>query len=178
MIKIGNIEIIDDKGWNLFEKLPSQDWMAEEVDMKITSDFGIGIKARYDGENYTFMRNPRKKPTVTLVITTWRGISSDAIHYYGKLQVDLPEMCNDAKYGHTIMISGYGGIPMFSNDTIQLTHVLEQYEIDKYPDRYQYARPGYHVSGFYTVDAVIRRATEVFEKIFGEGWTLKIEKRF
>lgn len=70
MTKIGNIEILDDKGWNLLEKLPEQDWMAEEVDMKITSDFGIGVKARYDGENYTFMRNPRKKPTVTLEITT------------------------------------------------------------------------------------------------------------
>ena len=96
MTKFGNIEIIDDNGWNLYEELPKKDWEAEEVDMKITPDFGIGVKTRYEGETYTYKRNPRKKPTVTLVITSWRGISSGTIHYYGKLEIDMPEMDEDS----------------------------------------------------------------------------------
>lgn len=178
MTKFGNIEIIDDNGWNLYDELPKKDWEAEEVDMKITSDFGMGVKTRYEGETYTYKRNPRKKPTVTLVITSWRGISSGAIHYYGKLEIDMPEMESDNNPGWTIGVHGHGAIPMFSNSVIELTQILEQWEIDKYPDRFEYARAGYHVPGFYSPEGVIRRANEVFEKIFGEGWKLKIERRY
>lgn len=178
MIKFGNIEIIDDNGWNLYDELPKKDWEAEEVDMKITPNFGCGVHVRYNDQFYTYKRNPRKKPTVTLEITTWRGMSVGAIHYYGKLIVSLPEMEMDNEPGHTIGLYGHGTIPMFSNDDIQLTHVLEQWEIDKYPDRFEYAIAGYHVTGFYSPEGVIRRAKEVFEKIFGEGWKLKIDKRF
>jgi hypothetical protein len=176
--KYGDIEIIDDNGWNLEEKLPEKDWEAEEVDMKISPDFGLGVKAKYKDEFYTFKRNPRKKPTVTLEITTWRGMSVGAVHYYGKLKVDLPEMEKDGQRGYTIGLYGHGTIPMFSNDDIELTQVLEQWEIDKYPHNYEYCRAGQRHRGFYAVAGVERRAKEVFEKIFSEGWKLKIDKRF
>jgi len=174
----GEIEIIDDNGWNLEDTIPEHDYEAEEVEMKISPDFGLGVKTRYKGENYTYKRNPRKKPTVTLEITTWRGTSIGAIHYYGKLIVDLPDMEKDDRPGYTVGISGHGGIPMFSNDDIELTQVLEQWEIDKYPTHYEYCRAGQRNRGFYAVAGVERRAKEVFEKIFGEGWKLKIDKRF
>ena len=178
MQKIGDIEIIDDNGWNLYDKIPDFDWEAEEVDMKITPDFGMGVKTIYYGEKFTFKRNPRIKPTITLVITTWKGHGGNAIHFYGKFEIDLPEMEKDDKPGYTVGVHGFGAIPLFSNTTMGLTQVLEQWEIDKYPDNYEYQRAGQRHRGFYTSDGVIRRATEVFEKIFGEGWTLKIEKRF
>lgn len=177
-IKYGDIYIMDDNGWNLEDKLPEKDWEAEEVDMKITPNFGVGVKTKYKDELYTFKRNPRKKPTVTLEITTWRGMSVGAVHYYGKLIVDLPEMEKDDQPGHTIGVRGHASIPMFSNDDIELTQVLEQWEIDKYPHNYEYCRAGQRHRGFYAVAGVERRAKEVFEKIFGEGWKLKIDKRF
>ena len=176
--QFGDIVIGDDNGWNLNEELPSQDWMAEEVDMKITTDFGLGVKTLYKGESYTYKRNPRKKSVVTLEISTWKGMGADAIHYYGSLKIDLPEMENDSKPGYTCSCSGFGGIPMYSNNEIQLTQVLEQWEIEKYPHNYKYSRPGQRHRGFYAITGVERRAKEVFDKIFGEDWTLKIDRKF
>lgn len=180
--QFGDTVIVDDNGWNLNEELPSQDWMAEEVDMKITPDFGLGVKTIYNGANYTYKRNPRKyslkKPVVTLEISTWKGMGADAIHYYGSLKIDLPEMEQDNQPGHTHGTYGLNAIPMYSNSEIQLTQVLEQWEIEKYPHSYKYVRVGERHRGFYAVAGVERRAKEVFDKIFGEGWTLKIDKRF
>ena len=178
MEKIGDIEILDDNGWNLHDTIPEYDWQAEEVDMKITPDFGMGVRTRYKNEEFTFKRNPRIKPTVTLIITTWKGISGDAIHFYGKLEINLPEMEKDNRPGYTVGISGLGGIPMYYSSTIKLTQILEQWEKDKYPHNYEYYRVGQKHTGFYTPEAVERRAKEVFEKIFSEGWLFKVEKRY
>jgi hypothetical protein len=175
--QFGDILIVDDNGWNLNEELPDQDWMFKE-DFKIPVDFGMGVKTTMKGDTYTYKRNPRKKPTVTLEISTWKGMGADAIHYYGKLNIDLPDMERDDQPGHTCSISGFGGIPMYSNSQIELTQILEQWEIDKYPRNYKHRRPGEHNRGFYAVEGVKRRGKEVFEKLFGEGWTLKIDKRF
>jgi len=60
IIKFGDIEIIDDNGWNLNDTLPEHDWEVEEVDMKITPDFGCGVRVKYKEENYTFKHNPRR----------------------------------------------------------------------------------------------------------------------
>ena len=178
MKNFGDIEIIDDNGWNLEEVLPENDYEAEEVNMKITSDFGCGVKTKYKDEFYTFKRNPRKKPTVTLEITTWRGISGEAIHYYGKLKIDMPEMEKNDTPGCTVGVYGHGGIPMFSNNEIKLTQIIEQWEIDKYPSNYEYHIAGQRHTGFYSIAGVERRGKEVFEKIFDEGWKFKIDRRF
>jgi len=176
--QFGDTVIIDNNDWSLNDEIPSQDWMLEKAGMKITPDFGIGVKTFYNGESYTFKRNPRKKPVVTLEISTWKGMGADAIHYYGSLKIYLPEMENDNKPGYTHSTGGLGAIPMYSNSEIQLTQVLEQWEIEKYPNSYKYLKAGQRNRGFYAIAGVERRAKEVFNKIFGEGWTLKIEKRF
>jgi hypothetical protein len=166
-----NIEIIDNNGWNLDEELPSQDWM---IDTKISSKLGCGIKTKFRNESYTYKH--LKKPKVTLEITSWKGTSAvGAIHYYGKLHVGLPEMVNDENK-RTCSISGFGGIPMFKNHNIELTQVLEAWEIEKYPGNYQYCKPGDHNRGFYSIAAVERKGKEIFEKIFEEGWDYKVER--
>jgi hypothetical protein len=151
-----NIQIIDDCGWDLDFKIPEYDWELEKTNKKIPSDYGLGIKTIYKGNKYTFKRNLRKQPTVTLIITTWKGISGDAIHFYGKLQIDFPEMERDDKVGYTCS----NRIPLFKNNAVRLTHIIEQWEIDKYPYNYEYYHAGDHHTGFYTVDAVKRRAQD------------------
>jgi len=177
-VKYGDVEILNNNGWDLDKEIPSQDWVIEESNIKITPDYGCGVRTKYKDETYTFKHNPRRKPTVTLEISTWKGMSAGAIHYYGKLGVKLPEMEKDNEPGHTIGLYGHGTIPMFKNDDIELTQVIEEWEIKKYPQNYQYCRAGQRHRGFYAVAGVERRGREVFDKIFGEGWKLKIDKRF
>ena len=172
------VEIIDDNNWNLNDAIPETDWETENANIKISPDFGCGIKTMYENNSYTFKHSPRRKPIVTLEIKTWRGMSSDAIHYYGSLYISLPNMERDNMPGYTVGIYGRDGIPMFSNDKIELTNVLEQWEIDKYPDSYKYYKVGQRYNGFYSAAGVERRAKEVFEKIFCDGWELKIVKLF
>jgi len=175
-IKVNDdVEILDDNGWNVKDVLPDRDWEAEEVDMKIPANFGCGVKARYEGETYTFKHE--EKPVVTLKITSWTGMSIGAIHYYGKLEIGMPDMVSD-ETSHSLSGTPKWSIPMFSNNEIELTQILEQWEIDRYPENYKGWRAGDRHRGFYTQDGVERRAKEVFEKIFGEGWKLKIDKRF
>jgi hypothetical protein len=177
--KFDEIQLLDDNGWDVTKKIVKYDWDLDEECkdeyQKIPLDYGLGVKTKYHGQTYTFKRNPRKKPTVTLKISTWRG-SIGAIHYYGILHIDLPEMAEDGKTGFTC--SPHHTLPMFENDQIQLTQILEAWEIERYPHNYEYLSVGDHHRGFYTPEAVIRHGEEFFKKYFEEGWKLKTERLF
>ncbi|HOG38242.1 MAG TPA: hypothetical protein PLD95_02105 [bacterium] len=175
-MKFGSIEIIDNNGWNLNEVIPEWDWKVEESNLKIPPEFGVGIKTRYNGEDFTFKHVFNETPVVKLIVTTWRGISTNAIHYYGSLQITFPEMEKDNQPGHIVNLYGVSEIPMFSNNKITLTRVLEQSEIDDDPIRHEYFDAGDNVSSFYTPASVIKRGKEMFENIFGKGWVLKIDE--
>jgi hypothetical protein len=179
LMSYGDIEIVDRNDWNLDLEIPDIDWVALDQNIHIPSDMGVGVKTKYDGENFTYKRYPRKKPVVTLEISTWKGTGAvGAIHYYGNLIIDWPGMTQDGTK-RTLSISGaHRGIPLFRNSKIELTQVLEAWEIEKYPHNYEYNKPGDRHRGFYAIAGVERRGKEVFEKIFGEGWTLKIDRRF
>lgn len=156
--------------------LPREDYEFIEKGIVIPVNYGMGIEVEYNGEKYIFKRGGsgwRSKPTVSLEISTWRGVSFGAMHYYGKLNLRLPEMTEVGRDGWTC--STY--IPMFGNDDIKLTQVLEQWEIDKYPDNYEYNRAGERHDGFYTMKQLKDYAEEVFQKIFEKGWNFRIEER-
>ena len=144
-------------------------------DTRIPVNYGLGIELEHEGIGYIMKRGGRSwrsKPTVTLDIRSWRGMSYGAIHFYGKLKINLPEMVKNID-GH--LCSCYY-FPMFSNNTITLTQVLEQWEIDKYPENYKYFETGSHIDGFYTEKQVQDYAKEIFEKIFADGWEFRIEE--
>jgi hypothetical protein len=122
---------------------------------------------------YVFSHNG-EQPKVTLKINSWTGIGVGAIHYYGKLHVGFPDM-TEVETGRTMSGTPKWSIPMFSENEIELTQILEEWEIKRYPENYKGWKAGDRHRGFYTQDAVIRRGKEVFEKIFGEGWELEID---
>jgi hypothetical protein len=156
--------------------LPEQDYEFIEKGLKIPVNYGMGVEVEYSGTKYIFKRGGstwRGKPTVSLEISTWRGISGGAIHYYGKLNVRLPEMTEVDRVGWTC--SSY--IPMYDNNRIELTQELEQWEIDKYPEHYEFNHAGQHHKGFYTMKQLKDYAEEVFEQIFEKGWHYRIEER-
>ena len=171
-IKFGNWYILDANGWDLNKEFPKEDYEYLEQNIKIPSNIGLGIIAKRDDDFFTSKFNG--KPTVELEITTWRGISAGAMHYYGKLKFDLPQM----KYDSKSWVTSCWDIPMFHNHVIELTQVLEEWEKEKYPDAYEYFEVGDNQRGFYSVDAIERRGKEIFEKVFEKGWKLKIDRAY
>lgn len=146
-----------------------------QEDTRIPVNYGLGIEIEYEGTEYIMKRGGhswRSKPTVTLETRSWRGISVGAIHYYGDLHINLPEMVRKDKNSYT----SCHYFPMFSNNKIKLTQVLEQWEKDKYPENYEYLYAGQNHDGFYTEKQLKDYAKEVFEKIFAEGWQFRIEE--
>jgi hypothetical protein len=172
-IKIDEWEILDDNGWDLNKEIPDYDYHFEE-DYRFPADLGLGVRITKKGEYYTSRREG--KPTVILDITTWKGTGAiGAIHYYGTLKIKLPDFTRDDRrtYGTSTW-----EIPLFKNESINLTHELEEWEIKRYPDNYQDNRAGQHIRGFYTPDGAKRAAQEFFDKHFGEDWELKIEENY
>lgn len=164
----------------LSTELPKEDIDYIEQGIKIPVNFGLGVEVLHKGDRLLYKRGGnswRAKPTVTLEISTWRGVSVGALHYYGKLNICLPEACyvgNPEKENYTT--STY--IPMYQEHDIELTQELEQWEIDKYPDNYRdYYRAGQRHRGFYTKKQVREYAELVFEQIFEKGWLYRVDDR-
>jgi hypothetical protein len=178
-IKIGDYTVLNANGYTkeqLNTPIPDKDYECIEQGVKIPVNYGMGIEIKYNGQLYKMNRGGhswRAKPTVTLEIRSWRGISFGAIHYYGRLKINLPEMERQDEAGH-IMSCWY--FPMFKNSDIELTQVLEQWEKDKYPENHKYLSVGGRHTGFYTVKQVKDYAKEVFEKIFEKGWNYRVEE--
>ena len=159
-------------------ELPREDIDYIEQGIVIPVNFGVGIELLHKGERLIYRRGGstyRSKPTVTLEITSWRGISCGALHYYGKLKIGFPEavyISNKEKQNYTT--STY--IPMFKRNDIELTQELEQWEIDKYPENYKnYYHAGQRHRGFYTKKQVMEYAELVFEQIFEKGWEYRVD---
>jgi hypothetical protein len=166
------LKIIDNNGWDLDKEIPDYDYHTDE-DFQIPVNLGVGVKIIKDGIAYTSKH--RGVPTVTLDISTWRGISAGAIHYYGELKIGLPDFVQDDQKRYTCSM---WDIPLFKNSGIKLTHVLEEWEIKKFPDNYQDNRAGQNIKGFYQPEGAKRAAKEFFKKHFGEGWKFKIEEHY
>ena len=65
---------------------------------------------------------------------------------------------------------------MFKRNDIELTQVLEEWEIKKYPENYKdYYHAGQRHRGFYTKKQVTEYAELVFEQIFEEGWLYRVD---
>jgi hypothetical protein len=171
--KIDEWVILDDKGWDLNKEIPDYDYHFEE-DYRFPVDLGLGVRITKKGEYYTSRREGN--PTVILDITSWKGTGAiGAIHYYGTLKIKLPDFTRDDR--HTYGTSTWE-IPLFKNESINLTHVLEEWEIKRYPDNYQDNRPGQHIRGFYTPEGAKRAAEVFFCEHFDPGWDFKVEENY
>jgi hypothetical protein len=168
---IDSFEILDDNGWDLMKELPDMDYKFSLS--KFPANYLCGIKTKYKENTYT--TSYHKPPKVTLKISTWKGICSDAIHYNGQLIIDLPDMQRDDKAGYTV---GCWDIPIFKNDKINLTTIITQFEKDKYPSNYDFWDVGDHHKGFFTVKSVELAGKDLFDRIFEDGWIFKINSPF
>ena len=121
--------------------------------------------------------NPKRR--ATLEITTFRGISSNAVHHYGKIKIQGVNMECDGKPGHSKMIF---------DDNIPLAHYtyelvlkrpLTKEEIDKDPERWgDYYDEGDLTNCFETIEDVIELAKQVFRLRFTGEWEFYVESLY
>lgn len=157
-------------------EIPDSDYKCRNAGIRIPLNYGMGIEITYDGEKYIMKRGGLSGGAkVILKINTWKGISSTAIHYNGKLKITLPEMTRVDKDGYTCSC---WDIPMFKNNSIELTQVLEQWEIDKYRENYEFLQVGSIHRGFYSVELLKTYAKQVFEQLFENTWKYEVKGNY
>lgn len=123
-----------------------------------------GYKTTIDGDLYVVsVRNFDSHPrdTLDLKITSWRGISLNAVHYYGNIRLPVLEFI-ERKTGSTVM--GYK-IPQSLRD-VELHRPLTSDELRENPDRWYAYNTGDMVPGFDTKEDVVVRGRTVAEKYF------------
>lgn len=188
--KIGDTEVYEDNNWDLSERFNCRDWeLYEKKEIgnptpnrdkngKIPVNIGCGVRVKDGSGDFIYTDNSvpaGESREVELVISSWIGVSPGAMHYYGNLRFKAAETHPE---GHPDTWTSCWDIPLLSSHDIQLTRILEAWEIKKFRDAYDGWYVGDNYSGFYSPDAVIKRGKEVFFDFFGRGWKLKINHRY
>jgi hypothetical protein len=190
---IKDTEIYEDGNWDLTETLNARDEdfyeykesegvkSNRDANGKIPVNIGCGClfrDTRYKTNKMMYtdsIRRGGRDTEVSLRITSYIGISPGAIHYYGTLNFNTPDVHPE---GQPTTSTSVFDLNLFNGGNIQLTRKLESWEFEKYKKEKTYKgwRPGDSYSGFYTEEDVIERGKQVFQDLFGEGWELKIEE--
>ena len=116
-------------------------------------------------------------PYLDLRITSYRGIITGA-HYYGELRL---EGFNIQRKGENGTISGFLGsrdippILKLLDLTIPIKKEIEEWEIEKYPERYESYKVGDRINAHWNINSVIKLGKEIHKKYFNE-FKLKIDK--
>ena len=121
--------------------------------------------------------NPKRR--ATLEITTFRGISFNAVHHYGKIKIQGVNMECDGEPGHSKMIFD-NNIPL-AHYTYELVlkRPLTKEEIDKDPERWgDYYDEGDLTNCFETIEDVIGLAKQVFRLRFTGEWEFYVESPY
>jgi len=162
------------KAWS---KIDVRDRMYDhELKQKLPPDIGVGFE--YTEEDGTRMiscvdEDPRE---VRLEVTSFRGVSPGAVHYYGKLEFYRAWFRKlDAPDDGTVSICGRSDDlipPQVKFGCIELTRALTQHDLtDRYlRDRFKNYKVGERQYTFNEITQVIRRARFVFRKWFLPGW--------
>ena len=154
-------------------------------------DFHLETKPElYPKINYSYdWKNPdNKERTVKLVISTFRGMCWEAIHYYGKLRADgidiIEEQVDKDGKTHRMTVGGFiceefRNMPnkdfYDSWYDFEIVRPVTQEEIDKDPDRWYGYEPGWTTNAFYSKQEIIKIAKKVVAARF-PGWKFVIEK--
>ena len=147
-----------------------------------TKDYGLDVIVPNHPE-YTV--KPPLNYTVRVEITSWRGISFNAIHFYGKIIANGPYLSMTGEDGRECSVGGYiceewktmsPADKKFVNDNyeIEIVRPLTQKEIDEDPDRWYGYKAGMETNGFYSQAEIFSIAKKIIEVRF-PGWEMKID---
>lgn len=121
--------------------------------------------------------NPQRR--ATLEISTFRGVSFNAIHYYGKISIQGVNMEVDGESGHSRMVFN-DNIPLAHYIYyLKLTRPLTKQEIDEDSERWgDYYNEGDLTNCFETIEDVVILAKEVFRLRFAGDWEFYVKSPY
>ena len=145
-------------------------------------DFGVGIKFKDDkGIEYTTAPRDGWHGTVRADITSWRGISVGAIHYYAKIRIFEPNLIyiEDGKECRA-SIGGYFDRhkPNDAKDIdIEVVRKLTSKEIEDDPERWRGYDVGDLTNCWEDEAELIAMVKKIIRNRF-KGWKYEIENSF
>lgn len=152
-------------------------------------NIGDDFKLETRPELFVRIPNPRE---VRINITSFRGISWDAVHYYAEIVADGIDRCHYEDYcGKKKLygVSGYLGeefnsLPRHKRDIwggayrIEALRPVTQADIDKDPRRWEHYKPGDNTPAFDTAAEAEATARAIVAARFSEEWKLKVDNPY
>lgn len=147
-----------------------------------TKDYGLDVVVPNHPE---YKVKPPLNYTVRVIITSFRGISFNAIHYYGRIIANGPYLSMVEDDGCEYSVGGFickewaemsPADKKFINDSyeIEIIRPLTQKEIDEDPDRWHGYYAGAKTNGFSSIEEVCFIAKQIIDARF-PGWETKID---
>ena len=118
-----------------------------------------------------------KKRRATLKISSFVGMCSDAIHWYGKIEIQGVEMKFDNMAGSTFSFDKNFPLSHFTYD-LTLRRPLTKNEIDSDRSRWSYYFEGDLTKSFNSIEEIIELAKKVFKRRFSGFWEFYVEIPF
>jgi len=142
-------------------------------------DFGVGLKFKDDKDiEYTTLPREKYEAIIHAKISSWRGISMNAIHYYAK--IELPDLTlSYIKDGKERQSSISGSFDKFKpNDaksfTIEVIRKLTSKEIEDDPERWNAYDVGDETNGWEVEEELITMVKKIIRTRF-KSWKYEIE---
>lgn len=145
-------------------------------------NYGLDMKVPNHPEY--FVQAPRDQ-TVKVEITTWRGTSWNAIHFYGRIIAPAPNLCQIGSDGQVYSVGGFickewsemsPADKKFVNEKyeIEIVRPLTQKEIDEDPDRWHGYEAGIETNAFYSPSEIFAIAKKIIKARF-PGWEMEVD---
>ena len=180
---MGKVKIIkddwSDKLTELFDIDPNPVWCNSEIESNeikkaIPKDFLNGVIVSVDGHYIEQLELIHEEDSyLELEITSWVGISPDAVHCYGTLSIKYINIIEVGKPNTTL--GGYLGAPSeefplafkFENLKVKIVRPITQKDINHAKgDRYHGYRLGEMTKDFWTVSALKKEGKRIAKKYF------------
>lgn len=117
-----------------------------------------------------------RKRQAILKISSFRGISSDAIHYYGKIEIEGIIESYIGEGQHSAMTHGKYEPLIDYYYNIELKRIIYQKEIDEDPKRYEYLDADDYTQRFNSISDLIDLYKKISEIRFsGDNWEFFVE---
>ena len=141
-----------------------------ELDYTLPNNHGIGLTYVKDDKEHVTVYEGDKPRRVVLDVTTWKGVTHGALHYYGELRI--PSLKAKTPEGKKVYLDN--NAPKESRGLkIQLTRPLRKRDllIDR-GERFKGAKIGEKIKNFDTKREVEAAAVKIFKKHFSGDWHL------
>lgn len=151
----------------------------------------IGNDFKLESSPELFVKIPTPR-NVKIEITSFRGISWNAVHYYGTIKADGIKILCYQDYDGTKRLFSVGGylgeefnkLPQekksvwSSNYEIEVARQLTKDDIDNDPHRWEGYDPGDYTNAFNTAEEAEEMAKAIVAARFSEEWQIIIDNPF